>query len=138
MNLWHAWTRPHRELPAAYFLPNAVLAGIIGASYVFGSPQRTATSSFMFAKTIAPVPVWGLVFLAGAVAVSAAIAARSPRLIAASLWIGGAICCWWSVCFAISALRYPDASLVGWALYGYVASVMWMSAYLAWTGRPHA
>jgi hypothetical protein len=79
--------------------------------------------------------VWGVVFLAGAVAVGLALASRSSRLLAASLYVGGVIFTWWACCFAVAAFQDPLASLTGWAVHGFIAATMFLAALEARIGH---
>lgn len=104
-------------------LPFPVLAVIIGLAYCFGSPNRTMSSSFSTAKSIAPLESWGLLFLFGGFFLTVAMLLRDLRMMSFGLFIGGMIYTWWGTLFLISAMTDLNASLTGWAIYGFLAFV---------------
>lgn len=115
-------------------LPFPALAAIMGLGYLFGDPVRTAPASFNAAKSLAPMEVWGVVFLLGTAALLAAIALGN-RLTALALYVGGTIYTWWAVGLAVSALTDPAASANAWAAYGFIAAVHYSAASTLWVNR---
>lgn len=123
------------KTPAWALLLAPGLATVNGLAYTFGDPQRTAAPSFDAAKSLFPMHVWGVIFLAGAVVCIIAIGIRNPTMMAAALWIGGLLYLWWAVNFAIAGLQSPQASLVAWAPYTVVVIFHWIVAYHIWVRR---
>jgi len=124
-----AATMPNRRrIPRLHFLPVAILAAVMGLAYLLGDPQRTSSPSFAYAKSVAPMHVWGVVFLVGAVAVGSAALLRDGTALAFALFVGGCIFAWWASCFLVSALSDPAASLTGWAIHGFIAFTLYRAA----------
>jgi hypothetical protein len=109
-------------------IPFAVLAGWIGCAYVFGDPVRTSTPSFAAARELAPMPVWGVMFLIGAATLAVAIVVHDDRLPRWALAIGGVIYIWWGLLFLLTVLRDERASLNAPALYGFIAFIHFLAA----------
>ena len=114
-------------------LPFPVLAAVMGAGYLLGHPERTRTPSFDFARQIAPMTWWGVLFLIGAVVLTGALLARSARVAWVALFIGGCIYLWWGACLAASIVVAPHASLNAWAPYTFAAAAHF---YAAWRVHP--
>src|SRR5689334_4135918 len=94
---WEPRPMPNRRrIPRLHFLPVAILAAVMGLAYLLGDPQRTASPSFAYAKSIAPMHVWGVVFLVGAVAVGSAAFLRDGAALALALFVGGSMFAWWA------------------------------------------
>ena len=110
------------------------LAGWIGAAYI-ADPSRTATPSFDVARSILPMPMWGAVFLIGALVMTCALGTHSRTVMAWALTVGGGIYTWWALLFGIGAITDPHASLNGWALYGFIAAVHYQTAHYLKTRR---
>lgn len=110
-------------------LPTVVLAGWIGTAYLVGDPERTATPSFRAAQTLAPMQWWGLIFLAGAAAMTVTALTRLERALAVAFFIGGAIYSWWGSLFAVSIASDPRASLVAPVLYLFIGFVHFAGAW---------
>lgn len=110
-------------------IPYPVLAAVTGLAYMFGARARTPSHSFDVARSIAPLQTWGLLFAAGAVVLSVALIVDNRRLTANALFIGGAIYTWWASLFAIATVTEPTASLVGWAVWGFVAFAHYVAAW---------
>lgn len=108
------------------------MAMVSGLAYTLGDPRRTASPSFDAAKALFPMQTWGVIFLVGAAFCTIALAARSAKLMAISLWGGGAMYLWWAANFAVAALASPEASLVAWAPYTMVAIFHYIVAYRIW------
>lgn len=109
-------------------VPFIVLAAWLGCGYLFGAPVRTATPSFASARAIAPMDLWGVMFLAGAVVLTAAMFLRDHRVPQWALVIGGAIYTWWAFLFLFTVLRDERASLNAPALYGFIAAIHFLAA----------
>ncbi|HET6909050.1 MAG TPA: hypothetical protein VFH54_06910 [Mycobacteriales bacterium] len=105
----------------AQLLPFPGLALVIGLAYILGDQRRTAAPSFLVAKSLAPMWVWGALFVLGATVMYAALATHSPRLMATALLIGGGIFAWWSVLLFSAGVTDPRGSLNAWAAYGFIA-----------------
>jgi len=110
--------------------PYPLLAFVFGLGYILAGPQRLASPSLTFAKTVAPMWAWGVVFLAGAVTLTVAALGNSARMFARALQIGGGIYTWWAVCLLISAFTQPGASLNAWAAYAFIAGSHFTLAWL--------
>lgn len=104
-------------------LPFVALPAWIGTAYLLGAPARTSSDAFTSAKSLAPIELWGVMFLLGALTLGVAAATRRRSLIALGLFVGGAIYCWWGTLFAVSALNESSASLNGGAVYLFIAAV---------------
>jgi hypothetical protein len=113
-------------MPRPLLLPYPALALVMGLAYLLGDPERTNTPSFAPAKAVAPMHVWGLLFLAGFVVLM--IGLTNARLMAIALWIGGTMYVWWGACFALAALT-------GWAIHGVVAAAHYTAAWRVHTNR---
>jgi hypothetical protein len=126
-----------RELPLGQLrvlmLPVIGLAGWIGAAYLFGDAERTATPSFAVAQSLAPMWAWGVLFLTGAVALSLATVLGNFMLIGAAMFVGGIIYTWWGSLFAATAVGDPRASLVGPAVYYFIGSIHFVGAWRMYT-----
>lgn len=126
--------REHQpRLRRPFLAPFPTLAAIMALSYLLGDESRTSSPSFDPAKAIAPMHVWGVVFLVGVAVLAAALIAGNPRTVATGLFAGGAIYTWWSACFALAALVDPQASLTGWAVYATIAYAHYYAAWRIWT-----
>lgn len=111
------------------------LSMVMGLAFVLGDPARTTVPTFDAAKSIAPLHVWGIMFLVAAGLSFAALSTRSLFWLAVSLWIGGGLYLWWAACFAVQAVINPLASLNAWAAYGVIAFLHFLVAQRAWIGR---
>jgi hypothetical protein len=120
-------------MPRPLLLPYPALALVMGLAYLLGDPERTATPSFAPAKAVAPMHVWGVLFLTGFVVLM--IGLTNARLMAIALWIGGTMYVWWGACFALAALTDPRASATGWAVHGVVAAAHYTAAWRVHTNR---
>lgn len=109
-------------------IPFIFLAGWLGCTYMFGDPIRTSTPSFAAAKSIAPIEHWGVMFLIGAVVLTAAMFLHSHHVPQWALIIGGAIYTWWAFLFLFTVLRDERASLNAPALYGFIAAIHFLAA----------
>lgn len=109
-------------------IPFIVLAGWIGCSYVAGDPVRTATPSFASARELAPMHLWGVMFIIGAATLVVAMFVRDDRIARWALVVGGVIYTWWGLLFLLTVLRDERASLNGPVLYGFVAFVHFLAA----------
>lgn len=109
-------------------IPFILLAGWLGCTYLFGEPIRTATPSFAAARGIAPLEHWGVMFLIGAVVLTAAMFVRNHHVPQSALIIGGAIYTWWAFLFLFTVLRDERASLNAPALYGFIAAIHFLAA----------
>ena len=107
-------------------VPFIALAAWIGCAYVFGDPTRTSTPSFGAAQDLAPMQLWGAMFLAGAAVLTLSMF-LNERLMHAALFVGGVIYAWWGALFALSAAHDPEASLVSPALYGFLAAIHFLA-----------
>lgn len=107
--------------------PYVVLAGWIGFGYLLGDPVRTSTPSFASAKELAPMHVWGLMFLTGAVVLVASMF-LNDFLMRCALFIGGVIYSWWGALFALTAYHDEKASLNAPAIYGFLAFCHFIAA----------
>lgn len=114
-------------------LPMIGLAGWIGAAYLFGDAERTATPSFAAAQSLAPMWAWGVLFLSGAVALTMATVLGHFVLIGAAMFAGGVIYTWWASLFAATAVGDPRASLVGPAVYYFIGSIHFVGAWRMYT-----
>lgn len=123
--------RPRLRRP--FLVPFPALAAVMALGYLFGDESRTSGASFDVAKSVAPMPVWGAVFLVGVVVLVAALLAGDAQIVALGLFVGGAIYTWWAACFALSAIIDPQASLVAWATYGTIAYSHYYAAWRIWT-----
>lgn len=110
--------------------PYPLLALVFGLGYILASPQRLASPSLAFAKTLAPMWAWGVLFLVGAAALTGAAIANSPRIFARALQIGGGIYTWWAACLLIAAFTQSGASLNAWAAYAFIAGSHFTLAWL--------
>lgn len=126
---------PYRHTPRSVLYTGPVLAGIMGAAYLFGGNVRTDTPSFQAARAVAPMHDWGVVFLLGCVVLTVGLIVRNQRVLAGAYFIGGAMYTWWSALFAVQALTDKHASLVAWALYGIVAMTHFVVSYRCWVNR---
>lgn len=117
------------------YLLAPALALVLGLSYVFGSPTRTMAPSFDAAKSIAPMPVWGCMFLLAVFALTISLLSGSRHFMAGAWFFVGVLYTWWGACFAIQALTDSEASLVGWALYGWISVTHFVLAQRLWAGR---
>ena len=123
-------------------VPMPVLACVIGLAYVFGDPRRYTSPSFNTARRVAAglgyqgdgLHLWGVLFLAGALVMTTCLLTNSASTMAIALTIGGFIYTWWAMLFAVSAIREPFASLIGWAVYLFVAYGHFINAYRIRTG----
>lgn len=109
-------------------IPFAVLAGWIGCAYTLGAPVRTSTPSFAAARDLAPMQLWGGMFLVGALVLALAMFTRDDRIPRWSLAIGGVIYLWWGLLFLLTVLRDERASLTAPALYGFIAFIHFLAA----------
>lgn len=116
-------------------LPFPALAAAMGLGYAFGDPVRTNSASFTFAKELAPMPAWGLIFLIGAIVLSVTLATHSRAATTLALLVGGGIYTWWGLCLAASTVLDPRASLNAWAVYLTIAFAHYFAAHRTWT-RP--
>lgn len=122
--------------PRTTLVPFPALAAVMGLAYLLGDPGRTSSQSFVAAKSVATMPTWGLVFLAGAITLMATLLVHGHRqVLAASLFIGGALYSWWAACFAMSALHDPAASATAWAIHGFISASHYLAAWAVSTGR---
>lgn len=119
----------HRWLLA----PFPALAGWMGAAYIFGDPVRTSSPSFDAAQAIAPMHVWGLVFLTGAAVMTLALVLNNKDLLARALFVGGFIFTWWACLFGYTAATDPKASLTGPAIHGTLGLLQFVGSW--WIGR---
>jgi hypothetical protein len=124
-------------------VPFPLLAGVIGWAYLAGDPARTVSPSFGVAQWLAhaafpqfdPMHVWGLVFLAGAVALGVTLATNRAAAFAWALFVGGVIFTWWAALFGLTLIVEtvngdpPRASLAGWAIHGFIAYVHYVACY---------
>ena len=108
-------------------VPFVVLAGWIGLGYVLGDPVRTSTPSFESARELAPIPVWGAMFLIGAATLVVSMF-LSDFLMRCALFVGGVIYSWWAALFAITALQDDKASLNAPAIYAFLAFCHYIAA----------
>jgi hypothetical protein len=126
---------PYRHTPRSVLYTGPALAGVMGLSYLFGSAPRTASTSFNAAKAVAPMHVWGVVFLVGCVTMTIGLISRNQRALAVAYFIGGVMYAWWGSCFLLQALTDPHASFVAWALYAIVSMTHFVVAQRCWVHR---
>lgn len=119
----------HRWLLA----PFPALAAWIGLAYLLGDPRRTASPSFAVAQHIAPMHVWGLMFLLGGVVLTLAILIDDKQLLSRALFAGGFIFTWWACLFGYAAATDPKASLTGPAIHGTLGFLQFIGSW--WIGR---
>lgn len=117
-----------------WLVPFPLLAGWIGCSYIFGDPARTATPSFEVPRSLAAqvgaaMPLWGALFVVGALVMVTAMGTSTDEMMYLSLTIGGFVYAWWSSLFLASALTDPHASLTGWAIHGFIAYAHFATAH---------
>lgn len=116
----------HRRV---WYLPFPLLAGVVGAAYAFGDPARYVSATFTPARELAPIQLWGLVFLLGAAALVATLALNQPAWVVAALIVGGGMYTFWALTYAFAALTEPTASLAGWAKELCLALAHYYAAY---------
>lgn len=123
--------------PRIVLTPFPALAAVMGMAYLIGDPSRTSSQSFVAAKSVAAMPTWGLVFLAGAISLSCALLLSKGhrQTLAVGLFIGGVIYSWWAACFAMSALHDPAASATAWAIHGFISASHYLAAWAVSTGH---
>lgn len=109
-------------------IPFASLAAWIGFGYVLGHPVRTSTPSFSSARDLAPMPVWGAMFLLGAAVLVLAMCVHDDRLTRSALFVGGVIYLWWGLLFGLTVLRDERASVNAPALYVFIACMHFLAA----------
>lgn len=126
---------PYRHTPRSILYTGPALAGLMGAAYYLEDPIRTISPSFDTAKSLAPMHVWGVVFLIGCVTMTAGLVSRNQRALAVAYFVGGMIYAWWGACFLLQGLTNVQASLVAWALYAIVALIHFMIAARCWAHR---
>jgi hypothetical protein len=113
--------------------PFPALAVWIGLAYLLGDPQRTESPSFAAAKLLAPMHVWGVLFLFGGVVLTLAMLVDDKRLLSWALFAGGFIFTWWAVMFGYAAATDPRASLTGPAIHGTLGLLQFSASW--WIGR---
>lgn len=113
--------------------PFPALAAWIGLAYTLGDPRRTASPSFAAAQSIAPMHVWGAMFLLGSVVLTFALLLDDKKLLSKALFAGGFIFTWWAALFGYSAATDPNASLTGPAIHGTLGLLQFIGAW--WIGR---
>lgn len=111
------------------YAPFVLLAFVMSMAYLFGDADRTATKSFHAAQSVAPMRVWGIVFLLGAFAITLAILWGSFHVISVTLFVGGMVYSWWAILFLVSAFNDPKASLTGWAIHGFISCMYYFAAW---------
>lgn len=112
-----------------WYLPFPLLAGVVGTAYTFGDPVRYTSATFDPATALAPMPVWGLVFLMGAAVLTLTLALGQPSWLVAALIVGGGIYTFWATCYLVAAVTEPTASLAGWAKELCLALTHYYAAY---------
>lgn len=116
---------------------SAGLSTVMGCAYVFGSPVRTDTPSFAAAKSLAPMHVWGWLFLFGAFILPVTWGMGSRSLVVMALIVSGLIYTWWGAMFGQQALTNPLASLSAWAVFLVIGAWHFIVAYrLGTRGTP--
>lgn len=122
-----------RRMRREFLIPFALLAAVTGLGYAFGGEARTSSPSFGFARSIAPMTWWGVLFLLGAAVLTFALTVNWPWLIWRALFVGGCIYLWWGICLAIGIAVAPHASLNAWAVYVFIGFTHF---YAAWRAHP--
>jgi len=112
-------------------VPIIILLTVQGLSYLLSDEdKRFSSTSFTAAKHIAPMTTWGIMFLIGAITITIATLKDDQRLLAAALFIGGAVYTWWALLFAVSIFLEPEtASLVGPANSLFIAFTLFMGCW---------
>lgn len=126
---------PYRHTPPVVLISGPALAAVAGLAYLLGDASRTTATTFDAAKTVAPMHVWGIVFLAGCAAMTVGLLSRNQLVLSVAWFIGGVIYAWWGACFLLQALTDPHASLVAWALYGLVSMTHFIVSQRCWMNR---
>lgn len=119
-------------LNRAMTAPFIVLSLWIGLAYTFGDPIRTQGKSFTAAKAIAPLDVWGLMFLLVAGFLTLAWIIDQREILAVVLFAAGTVYLWWAFLFLQSALQDDRASVVGPGTYLFIAAVHYVMFSRIW------
>lgn len=122
-------------MPRLMLLPYPLLAVAMGLGYLLGDERRTAGQSFRAAKSVAPMDTWGVMFLLGALALTLALLTAHRHALGAALFVGGAIYSWWSLCFLLSALNDPGASVAAPAVHGFISAMHYLAGWAVWAGH---
>lgn len=117
-------------------MPSAVLAGWIGAAYIFGDASRTSTPSFTAAREIGSMPAWGCLFAMGATALMIACISGNLKHMSIALFAGGAMYSWWGSLFLVTLVMGEMSTLVGPAIYYFVAFAHFAGAWRIWARQP--
>lgn len=97
-----------RRGPLAAF---PIISAYIGCAFMFGNPARTGEATWETAKTVAPMPVWGTVFVVGALITAAGLLRNRKRPTTVALFIGGTVFLWWGLVLLPPALDDPAGSI---------------------------
>lgn len=104
---WDRLTFASRIMLPAYPLVYAT----IGAAFLAQAPSRTSTDAFDAAVALAPIPVWGVLFLAVAAAEAVAmLLVDRPRLYIGALVVGAGIAGFWAATITWSAWNSATVS----------------------------
>lgn len=99
----------------------AALNALLGLVLLLGSPARTSSPSFMAARDLMDIRLFGL--LALTIAVLMAATARAGRWRSTPLLLGAGFHAFWAILFALSALDTPNAALTGPIVYAFLSVV---------------
>lgn len=106
--------------------PLALMDVAIGLMHLLQRPSRASSPSFAVARTVAPLWLWGVLFLIlGACLLVAIFGGRAPRLRRSCVTVvrvlGPALYVMWALMYAMSALHDDRATFIGVPPYLYLA-----------------
>jgi hypothetical protein len=105
-----------------------IFTGWLGLAYLLGDPARTATPTLLAIGDVLPIRAWGAAFLSFAVVLIVGYAMRSRDVTIFVLWMGFAAFGVWGIIFAVVVFTVPDTSLVGPAVWWFIAAAFAASA----------
>src|SRR5690242_8857003 len=100
--------RAHVTVASRIMLPAyALIYAGVGLAFLLQDPARTSSPAFDVAKSLLPIHAWGWVFLAVAVAETAALITHRRRAYVLALVPGAGLAGFWAVIVSSSAFASP-------------------------------